>query len=181
MGEAEAEDAEAEHPNGEHDMCPHDTPCPTAEAIDHDAALVVAHDDHTGYSKLCNGVIRFDDGGEILPDGTVTGPCRGPALHAQVEVADMRAKLSEARADILTSRLATVQRKLDDTRLELCATQMDTFVEVTRQQSRIAELEEEKAKNWVQAYPHLKFLQDHFAAIGWALSLTLVALVILLG
>jgi len=35
-----------------------------------------------GWSLLCNGVIVFDDTGEILPDGTMIAPHRGPARHA---------------------------------------------------------------------------------------------------
>ena len=35
-----------------------------------------------GWSLLCNGVIMFEDTGEILPDGSCVSPHRGPALHA---------------------------------------------------------------------------------------------------
>lgn len=62
--------------------CQHQPPCPPAEAVDHDAAVVLIHDHHAGYSVLCNAVILFDDGGEIGPDGSTVGPHRGPALHA---------------------------------------------------------------------------------------------------
>jgi hypothetical protein len=40
-------------------MCQHQSPCPTA-----------------GWSLLCNGVLLFEDTGELLPDGRVIAPHR---------------------------------------------------------------------------------------------------------
>jgi Family of unknown function (DUF5999) len=49
--------------------CPHDPPCPSADDVDRDAAhLIVAHPEQ-GWSLLCNGVVLFEDTGELLPDG----------------------------------------------------------------------------------------------------------------
>ena len=62
-------------------MCSHPVPCPPAEAIDHDAARVVVSFPEQGWSLLCNGVIVFDDTGELLPDGRPIEPHRGPAPH----------------------------------------------------------------------------------------------------
>jgi hypothetical protein len=45
---------------------------------DRDAARTVACHPEQGWSLLCNGVIVFDDMGEILPGGRVIPP-RGPA------------------------------------------------------------------------------------------------------
>ncbi len=50
-------------------MCSHQPPCPLADRHDRDAARVVASHPEQGWSLLCNGVIVFDDLGEILPDG----------------------------------------------------------------------------------------------------------------
>jgi hypothetical protein len=56
--------------------CPHQPPCPPAEAADHDVASIrVAHPEQ-GWVQLCNGVIRFDDTGELLPDGRAIAPLR---------------------------------------------------------------------------------------------------------
>ena len=63
-------------------MCSHLPECPPAEAPDHDAARVLASFPEQGWSLLCNGVIVFEDTGEILPDGTMIEPHRGPARHA---------------------------------------------------------------------------------------------------
>jgi hypothetical protein len=63
-------------------MCQHEIPCPSAEAIDRDAARMVASYPEQGWSLLCNGVIVFDDTGELLPDGSSIEPHRGPAPHA---------------------------------------------------------------------------------------------------
>ena len=63
-------------------MCQHQPSCPTADAVDRDAARVVASFPEQGWSLLCNGVIVFEDTGEILPDGRLIAPHRGPAVHA---------------------------------------------------------------------------------------------------
>ncbi len=57
-------------------MCPHLPACPPADRPDRDAARTVASHPEQGWSLLCNGVIVFDDLGEILPGGLVT-----PAPH----------------------------------------------------------------------------------------------------
>ena len=57
-------------------MCRHLPPCPTADASDRDAACVVASHPEQGWSLLCNGVVLFDDCGELLPDGRVIGARR---------------------------------------------------------------------------------------------------------
>ena len=48
-------------------MCSHRPPCPMADHRDRDAARTVAFHPEQGWSLLCNGVIVFDDMGEILP------------------------------------------------------------------------------------------------------------------
>lgn len=50
-------------------MCPHSPPCPPATAVDRDAARVTSDHCEQGWRLLCNGVIAFDDGGDLLPDG----------------------------------------------------------------------------------------------------------------
>jgi len=62
-------------------MCQHQPSCPSADAIDRDAAKVVASFPEQGWSLLCNGVIVFEDTGELLPDGSCVEPHRGPAPH----------------------------------------------------------------------------------------------------
>jgi hypothetical protein len=57
-------------------MCQHDPRCPQWPASDHLAAQIVADHPGQGWCLLCNGVIVFDDGGELLPDGRVLGPGR---------------------------------------------------------------------------------------------------------
>jgi hypothetical protein len=69
-----------EHPTGrghgleENAMCTHTSPCPSADAIDHDAARVIADHSDQGWVLLCNGIVRFDDTGELLPDGRILTP-----------------------------------------------------------------------------------------------------------
>ncbi|MFC0042624.1 DUF5999 family protein [Actinomadura rayongensis] len=57
-------------------MCPHQPPCPESTASDRDAARTVARHPEQGWSLLCNGVVIFDDTGELLPDGGVVAPRR---------------------------------------------------------------------------------------------------------
>lgn len=54
-------------------MCTHRPACPPAHASDRDAARVVVTHPDQGWSLLCNGIVLFDDLGEILPDGKITG------------------------------------------------------------------------------------------------------------
>jgi hypothetical protein len=63
-------------------MCQHLNPCPSADATDREAAKILVTFCEQGWSLLCNGVIVFEDTGEILPDGTMIEPHRGPAVHA---------------------------------------------------------------------------------------------------
>ncbi|GHG12818.1 DUF5999 family protein [Streptomyces filamentosus] len=57
-------------------MCIHEPRCPGAEAADREAALLRAHHPEQGWSLLCNGVLLFEDTGELLPDGQVVAPHR---------------------------------------------------------------------------------------------------------
>ena len=50
-------------------MCQHRPQCPAATAEDHTAARVISAHPEQGWSLLCNGVVLFDDDGELLPDG----------------------------------------------------------------------------------------------------------------
>ncbi len=54
--------------------CSHDPACPSAERLDREAAVVIAAHPEQGWSLLCNGVLLFDDLGELLPDGRQMAP-----------------------------------------------------------------------------------------------------------
>jgi hypothetical protein len=62
-------------------MCHHQPQCPAAEAADHAAARVVARHADQGWSLLCNGVVLFDDTGELMPNRQVIPPQRTCAPH----------------------------------------------------------------------------------------------------
>lgn len=57
-------------------MCPHTPQCPDALAPDREAAHTVAAHPEQGWSLLCNGVVIFDDTGELLPNGAAIAPHR---------------------------------------------------------------------------------------------------------
>ena len=57
-------------------MCPHSPPCPEATAPDREAAHTVVSHPEQGWSLLCNGIVIFEDTGELLPDGASIAPHR---------------------------------------------------------------------------------------------------------
>jgi hypothetical protein len=57
-------------------MCGHVPRCPEANSPARDAARVIAPRPEQGWSLLCNGVILFEDTGELLPDGRIVAPHR---------------------------------------------------------------------------------------------------------
>ena len=65
-------------------MCSHQPPCPQADHRDRDAARIVACHPEQGWSLLCNGVIVFDDMGEILPGGPAIPPHRAALVRLPV-------------------------------------------------------------------------------------------------
>ncbi|MDX3129634.1 DUF5999 family protein [Streptomyces europaeiscabiei] len=63
-------------------LCTHTPKCPSADSPDHEAAHAVASHPEQGWSLLCNGVLIFEDTGELLPDGQVIAPHRPLAVVA---------------------------------------------------------------------------------------------------
>jgi len=49
--------------------------------LGHTAARTVAAHPEQGWSLLCNGVIVFDDSGELLPDGHAVAPAARVAFY----------------------------------------------------------------------------------------------------
>ena len=62
--------------------CQHLPACPTAEASDREAAHTVVTHPEQGWSLLCNGVVLFEDTGELLPDGSSIPPHRPTDIPA---------------------------------------------------------------------------------------------------
>jgi hypothetical protein len=64
-------------------MCDHQPRCPEWSAPDHLAAQITADQPKQGWALLCNGVILFDDGGELLPSGRAsTSGCHRQARES---------------------------------------------------------------------------------------------------
>ncbi|GGO90584.1 DUF5999 family protein [Wenjunlia tyrosinilytica] len=57
-------------------MCSHQPPCPTPEGPAREAARLIAFHPEQGWGLLCNGVLVFEDTGELLPDGHCIAPHR---------------------------------------------------------------------------------------------------------
>jgi len=61
--------------------CSHHPLCPPAGAPDHAAARIIVSFPEQGWSLLCNGVVAFDDTGELLPSGACVAPHRPAYLR----------------------------------------------------------------------------------------------------
>lgn len=59
-------------------MCNHQPLCPSAAQIDRLGARLIASHPDQGWSLLCNGIVLFDDGGLLLPDGRAEPPNTPP-------------------------------------------------------------------------------------------------------
>jgi hypothetical protein len=57
-------------------VCEHLPCCPEAHAPDRDAASILVAHPEQGWTLLCNGIVLFDDTGELLPDGRAIAPHR---------------------------------------------------------------------------------------------------------
>ena len=64
-------------------MCPHTPPCPDASGPDREAARTLISHPEQGWSLLCNGIVVFEDTGELLPDGEPIAPHRPTDLIVQ--------------------------------------------------------------------------------------------------
>ncbi len=63
-------------------MCPHSPPCPDARALDREAARTIVSHPEQGWSLLCNGIVVFEDTGELLPGGDTVAPHRPTDVSA---------------------------------------------------------------------------------------------------
>ncbi|MFJ6752228.1 DUF5999 family protein [Streptomyces sp. NPDC091266] len=68
-------------------VCSHTPTCPRADAPDADAAHPISTCFEQGWTVLCNGVMTFDDTGEIHPDLTITPPRRDGFTNAREKTA----------------------------------------------------------------------------------------------
>jgi Family of unknown function (DUF5999) len=71
-------------------MCPHTPPCPDASGPDREAARTIISHPEQGWSLLCNGIVVFEDTGELLPDGEPIAPHRPTDLIPRAVVATKR-------------------------------------------------------------------------------------------
>jgi hypothetical protein len=83
-------------------MCPHTPPCPDARALDREAARTLVSHPEQGWSLLCNGIVVFEDTGELLPGGDTVPPHRPTDVSANsgiVPAAQRRAAQVAAPAE----------------------------------------------------------------------------------
>jgi len=71
-------------PSGRLSGCEHSPECPSADRADREAAHTIAAHPEQGWSLLCNGIVLFDDTGELLPDGRVIAPHRPTDVRPEV-------------------------------------------------------------------------------------------------
>ncbi len=77
-------------------MCPHTPPCPDARALDREAARTVVSHPEQGWSLLCNGIVAFEDTGELLPGGGTIAPHRPTDVSAHTGIMPAAGELSHA-------------------------------------------------------------------------------------
>jgi hypothetical protein len=63
-------------------ICHHVPTCPSPDAGDRDSAHVLVSHPEQGWSLLCNGVVLFEDTGELLPNGRSIAARRRELLSA---------------------------------------------------------------------------------------------------
>jgi hypothetical protein len=68
-------------------MCPHTPTCPDASGPDREAARTIISHPEQGWSLLCNGIVVFEDTGELLPDGDIIAPHRPTDLLLMPRIA----------------------------------------------------------------------------------------------
>jgi hypothetical protein len=83
-------------------MCPHIPRCPESTAPDREAAHTIASHPEQGWSLLCNGVVIFEDTGELLPNGATIAPHRptdhqAPAALGGLIITDREGRPATAR------------------------------------------------------------------------------------
>jgi Family of unknown function (DUF5999) len=67
-------------------MCPHTPRCPEPSAPDREAAHTIVSHPEQGWSLLCNGIVIFEDTGELLPDGALIAPHRPTDLTLERQI-----------------------------------------------------------------------------------------------
>ena len=67
-------------------MCPHTPPCPGPGGPDREAARTIISHPEQGWSLLCNGIVVFEDTGELLPDGLAIEPHRPTDLFVRPQL-----------------------------------------------------------------------------------------------
>jgi Family of unknown function (DUF5999) len=83
-------------------MCQHQPTCPSATAPDRSAArLVVAHPEQ-GWNLLCNGVVSFEDTGQLLPDGRIVPPHRPDYATRAARLVGKSGRAAPAHSGLVT-------------------------------------------------------------------------------
>jgi hypothetical protein len=70
-------------------MCPHTPRCPDAGRPDREAARTVVSHPEQGWSLLCNGIVIFEDTGELLPGGATIAPHRPTDMFLRNDPAEL--------------------------------------------------------------------------------------------
>jgi hypothetical protein len=78
-------------------ICNHLPMCPAATDPDRHAARTIAAYPEQGWSLLCNGIVLFDDNGELLPDGCTATNLTGDIPHGRAELCDRSFRPRNAR------------------------------------------------------------------------------------
>jgi hypothetical protein len=75
-------------------MCPHSPQCPDPRDPDREAARTIISHPEQGWSLLCNGIVVFEDTGELHPDGLAIEPHRPTDLFCRPQTSPEPEKAS---------------------------------------------------------------------------------------
>ncbi|QDN64292.1 DUF5999 family protein [Streptomyces sp. S1D4-14] len=91
-------------------LCTHTPHCPAAHSPDREAAQTIASHPEQGWSRLCNGVLVFDDTGDLLPDGQIVNPHRPTDGALSFRLTDAHALIGGTSGSGKTSAAAAMHK-----------------------------------------------------------------------
>lgn len=87
-------------------MCAHSPQCPAADSAARTLAVVIA-DHQQGWTLLCNGVVHFDDGVDLLPGGAIAA---NGVISGDAAFGNCCSSSGAVRARVAFSSLTTLRR-----------------------------------------------------------------------
>ena len=88
-------------------MCAHSPQCPAADSAARTLAVVIADHHEQGWTLLCNGVVHFDDGVDLLPGGAIA---ENGVISGDAAFGNCCSSSGAVRARVAFSSVTTLRR-----------------------------------------------------------------------